>query len=111
MRIPDPDSDPDKAGAIVEQVFEARFQAVSRERAQEITAAFAALETQAEREAHEFDLAKEFMVDWRNVEGADGKEAPFSQDSFLKALGYPWFRTAVYEAYTQAMSGEARAKN
>ena len=107
VRIPDPD----QAGAIVEQRFEARFQAVARERAKEITTAFAALETPQEREAHEFDLAKEFMVDWRDVEGADGKEVPFSQDSLIEALEYPWFRTGVYEAYTQAMSGEARVKN
>ena len=107
VRLPDPDH----AGGVVEQIFEARFQAVSRERAQELGAAFEALGTQAEREAHEFDMAQEFMIDWRQVEGAGGADVPFSRQEFLRALEYPWFRLAVYSAYTQAMSGEARAKN
>ncbi len=108
VRLPDPEN----AGAIVEHSFEAQFLALPHDRAKQIDADYRALKTQEEKEAHEFDHIKEFMIGWRDVEDQNDNVLPFNEENLVAMLQHAWFRTGIYKGYAEAMRGEeAREKN
>lgn len=51
-----------------------------------------------------------FFVGWRGVVD-DGQDVPFSEDALTQVLDMPGVANAVFEAFREAMSGKARAKN
>ncbi|WP_282045536.1 hypothetical protein [Roseibium album] len=102
VRMPDPE----KAGKIVEQSFEAQFEALNEDQAHEIDAAFRNLESEEERRAHQHDVLRRVTKDWRGVLGADDKDQPFTSEAFDLCLKQGWFRAGMYEAYRQAMAAE-----
>ncbi|WFE92306.1 hypothetical protein K1718_13355 [Roseibium porphyridii] len=103
VRMPDPDH----AGSIIEQKFEALFEALNDDRAAELDEAFEALETDKQRKAHQHDVIRTVMKDWRGVLTEDDSKQPFSSDVLDLCLKQNWFRIGVYEAYAQAMRAEA----
>ncbi|TFF20542.1 hypothetical protein E3C22_16675 [Jiella endophytica] len=103
--------DPAKAGATIEQTFEALFEAVSLDEAEAMNADYLALKTDAERSAHQHDFLKRALKGWSGVQGPGGAEVPFTDETFATALQHAWFRQGVYRAYSQSLSGEARTGN
>lgn len=104
--------DPECPGAVMEQSFEALFLALPRDEAIEMDAAYAALKTREEREAHEYDLLRRVVRDWKDVVDENNAVVAYSEAMLDKALQFAWVRTGFYRAYAQAMSGEAaKAKN
>ncbi|MCV0424669.1 MAG: hypothetical protein K5905_04290 [Roseibium sp.] len=102
VRMPDPE----KAGAIIEQKFEALFEAMSDTKAKEMDAAFAGLETDEDRKVHEHDVIREVFKNWRGVIAEDGKDQVFTPDVLERCINHSWFRVGVYEAYAKAMRAE-----
>ncbi|MES0879700.1 hypothetical protein [Roseibium sp. SCP14] len=102
VRMPDPNN----AGAIIEQKFEALFEALPEDRANEMDEAFAALETAKDRKAHQHDAIREILKDWRGVIAEDESEQPFTEDAREQCIQSTWFRIGVYDAYAQAMRAE-----
>lgn len=48
---------------------------------------------------------------WDDVIGDDGEPVVFSAEALDQALRFPWFRSAVTEAYVRSISGEAQRGN
>jgi|GEM_PF-926809 len=104
VRMPDPE----KAGVIIEQKFEAQFEALDEDQANELDAAFRNLETDEERKAHQHDVLRKVTKNWRGVEAQGGGDQSFTEDVFELCLKQNWFRAGMYEAYRQAMNAEAQ---
>lgn len=51
-----------------------------------------------------------FFVGWRGIVD-DGQEVPFSDTALGQVLDMPGVANGVFEAFKEAMSGKARAKN
>lgn len=51
-----------------------------------------------------------FWVGWRGIVD-DGADVPFSEGALQQVLDIPGVANAVFEAFKEAMSGKARAKN
>lgn len=104
--------DPDRPGAVMEQAFEVQFLALPRDEAIAMDSAYAALKTHEEREAHEHDLLRRVVRDWKDVVDEKKAAVAYSEAMLDKALQFAWVRTGFYRAYAQAMSGEAaKVKN
>lgn len=103
VRMPDQKN----AGKIIEQKFEAYFEALSDERAKALDKAFNNLKTDEERQAHEHDVLREVLKDWKGVVGEDDQKQPFTAELREVCINNTWFRAGVYEAYRQAMRAEA----
>ncbi|WP_425417331.1 hypothetical protein [Oricola indica] len=95
--------DPDKSGQIAEQSFEGRFKALADDRVKALAATRDDDELQT--------MIRESLVDWRDVQGPDGKDVPFSGEALAQALRFPFFRLGVFAAIVDASSGKAAEKN
>lgn len=103
VRIPHPEN----AGAVIEQTFEGLFEALNDDKANELDEAFAGLETDEERKAHQHDVIRAVLKDWRGVVAEDESEQPFTSEALEQCIKNNRFRVGVYEAYAQAMRAEA----
>jgi len=104
--------DPDNPGTFISEEFEMQFEALSKTEGEALDDAYAALETDKEKRAHEHDVARRVAVGWRGVEEGDGKALAFSAEGLEQMLEYSWYRAGIYTAYAEAMGGqEARRKN
>lgn len=92
--------DPEKAGAVISQAFEAKFLLIGKDRLAELEA------------DGEDRLLTEILRDWRGVTEDDGTATPFSDAALARCLPFAHFRVAVYRAYLSALNGQAvRTKN
>ena len=102
VRMPDPE----RPGAIREQSFDMRFEAIPDDQARAIDEARHALPPD-EQTAHLVGSVVELCRDWRDVQDDEGGEVPFSAEELRSQLSFPWFRAGVVSAYQQALSGQA----
>lgn len=102
---------PEKPGEFETQGFEVEFEAIGRKEAHDMDEVAARAATVEEVFNAEMNLLKRVVRDWRGVEDDKGKALAFSTEAFEAACDFPWTRRAIYDSYTQAVSGEARRKN
>jgi hypothetical protein len=102
VRLPDPD----KAGSILEQRFEAQFEPLSRDELLASQEAAAKLTTLRDMAEHEAAQATRMVTDWREIDDEAGKPLAFSPERLAQALQQPWFRAAINEALNRSMNGE-----
>ena len=108
VRMPDPDN----AGTFSEQKLKLLFEPQDREEALKAAEVHAKLKTPREQAEHEHQQLLAVVKNWDDVEDQDKNPIPFSAEVFLQALKQSWFRTAVYSAYADSLSGvEARVGN
>jgi hypothetical protein len=98
--------DPATAGKIIEQEFDAQFEALSIEDAKKLQAG--ADQSVADGEAA---FLKRVVLNWRGIVAEDKSEVHFSAEALDRAMRFTWFRAALYSAYLAAIRGEARVKN
>ena len=89
--------DPEKAGKIISQTFEAEFQMIGSER-------LTALDGES---GDQHAVLKEVWTGWRGVVDEDGGEADFTFEGRDRCLDYAHVRLALYTAYLEASSGRA----
>lgn len=102
VRMPDPE----RPGSFSPQTCEVQFEALSEERTREIRERIGAL-PEDERMDHASAIVLEAARDWREVEDEAGVAVPFSAEMLTEQLRYPWFRRGVFDAYVEALSGQA----
>ncbi|WP_428429543.1 hypothetical protein [Pararhizobium sp.] len=104
--------DPKEPGKFVKQRLKVEFEAEDRDEAIARMDAIAAMPPK-EQADHEYDALKAIVKNWDDVMEADQKTpVPYSPENFEKAIKFNWFRTAIYRAYGESMSGdEARLGN
>jgi hypothetical protein len=104
--------DPENAGKMVSQHLKILFEPVGRDEAMTAQEAYEKLETPRARAEHEHAQLLAVVKDWDDVEDAEKKQIPFSEEFFTAACAQPWFRAAVYNAYAESMNGrEAQLGN
>lgn len=101
---------PDRPGKFVNQSFDVKFKALPKSEADTMRDEFSRLETEEERNKHQDDLLHRVCSDWRGVEDDAGEEAEFTSSSFLQAMEWSWFRTAVYLAFAESLAGDQARK-
>lgn len=107
-----PSTEKERAGEIDLVTFNMKFKPLGRDAAIASQEAYVELGTARETADHEFEQAREACVDWDDVWDAKGNPKPFSADALHEAWQHAWFRTGVYEAMADSLSGEgARAGN
>lgn len=106
VRIPDPE----KAGKIIEQTFEALLCPETQGDAIAADEAVDTLATIRDRADYDRTRLSRIVRDWRGVVDDAGKSVPMTPATFDVALGHSWFRAALWTAYRDALSG-ARAGN
>lgn len=99
VRVPDPD----KAGEVLTQTLEMKFAPQDQDEVLAQQETYNKLRTARERVDHEREQLQKICLDWRGLEG----DPPFNAENFAKAIGKAWFRQAVYEAYSDSLSGTA----
>jgi len=97
---------PDEPGKILERTLKVQFEPQPREEAIAAQEKYNTLETQRERDAHEVEQLMKVCKNWDDVVDADGGAVAFTPDNAAKALNIGWFRTGVYRAYSESLSGE-----
>ena len=102
VRLPDPD----RPGKIIKQRFKMQFEAQPRDQVIADQERLNALTGLSEIAEHEYDMLRRACTDWKDVDGEDGKPAPFTREAFDAQLQRTQFRVAVYEAYNESQSGE-----
>lgn len=108
VRIPNPEV----PGKMIEQKLKILFEPQDRDAAVAATEAYEKLVGARARADHEHQQLLEVSKDWDDVEDDDRQAVPFSEDNFRAALQKGWFRSAVYSAYSDSISGnEARVGN
>ncbi|WP_323005682.1 hypothetical protein [Pseudorhodobacter sp.] len=108
VRLPDPD----KAGAIIEQQFDAQFAPLPREDMLAAQEASAKLTTLRALTDHEAAQVARIVKSWRGIVDDAGNDVPFTPELLQAALQQPWFNKAINEALTKSMNGEeARVGN
>lgn len=88
--------------------FRGRFLLLSQARLKEIATRMEGIAEQTENVITLYDLAKEVLTGWEQMEDEDGAEIPFSaeaQKMLLDIYGAPAF---VVKAFYEAMNGEQR---
>lgn len=104
--------DPETPGAFTEDHFEIQFEAIPQREAEDIERELLKLTEADEIRQRRFDLLKRVTRDWRQVCDADGQPLTFSEPVFAAALEWPWFSSAVLDAYLEAITGGGgRRKN
>lgn len=104
--------DPEAPGKFIEQRLEVRFNVPDQDDEIAYQEKFAAATTQRERVEMEMARLLEMITDWRGVEDDERTEVLFNKEMITAALKQPWFRTGVYTALAEAISGkEARLGN
>ncbi|WP_299165792.1 hypothetical protein [uncultured Tateyamaria sp.] len=99
------------AGKLTSHEFKMRFRAIDRDAALAAREEYAALTSEREVVEHEVADILANCVDWDGVTSG-GTALAFTEDNLRKALQKTWFRTAVYEAMAESLSGdEARLGN
>lgn len=102
---------PADGGSIVEQSFEVRFTAQTRDDA------IAAIEKAAQtrdpraRAELEYEQLRSVVTDWRGVIDQDRAALPFSETAFAQACQTTWFRAGLNAAYADALNGVGAAGN
>lgn len=96
-----------RPGEIDVQAFEMQFEAVDASAGEEILAEVQALTSHDDLLAHRHDFLVRVSHDWRGIAG----DVPFSAEALRRALDFKPLRDAVDQAYSDAMSGKAAAKN
>lgn len=108
VRMPDPHT----PGKIAEQQLKVLFEPKGRDEAIASQETLAALNTAKERADHEQSELKDVVKGWDDVVDDEGTPVPFSDEAITAALQMSWFRTGVYSAYADSLSGqEARLGN
>ena len=108
VRMPDEHN----PGKMAEHELKVLFEPQPREEAVKAAEAYAKLKTAREQADHEHQRLLAVVKNWNDIEDQDKNPIPFSEQSFLQALEYPWFRLGVYNAYTDSLNGiEARMGN
>ncbi|WP_349295235.1 hypothetical protein ABEB22_18305 (plasmid) [Thioclava sp. 'Guangxiensis'] len=108
VRMPDPQN----PGKIAEQQLKVLFEPKGRDAAIASQEALSKLDTPKERADHEHSELKAVVKGWDDVLDEEGTSVPFSEEMLGAALQMSWFRTGVYSAYADSLSGqEARLGN
>lgn len=102
--------DEKKPGKFVTQTFDVQFEALKLDDAKKIDDELAELD-EAGRRSRQFKMLTTVVRNWRGVVDDVGDEVVFSEEAFDRALQYAWIRTSLYDAYSKALSGEARRGN
>ena len=103
--------DPENPGRYRRQHLKMLFEAESQDDALNRDEALALLETTRERIEHERNRLLAVCKSWDDVIGDDKTPVPFTEENFLSALQHSWFRTGVYRAYLDSISGRAALGN
>ena len=108
VRVPDPEN----AGAILEQKLKVLFEPQDREEAMAASEAYAKLTSARDKADHEHHQLLAVVKNWDEVEDDDKNPVSFTPEIFMAAVKQSWFRTGVYAAYADSLSGiEARLGN
>ena len=108
VRMPDPDN----PGKLVGQEMRIRFEARDQEAEIAEQERIQSQATVAEQARAERDSLAAICRDWEGVVTPDGQPLPFNKANPAAALQQPWFRTAVFRAYHESLTGqEARLGN
>lgn len=106
VRRPDPDLE--RAGQIIEERFRALLEPPPQDEALDIQARIAAMRDPIQRAREERDALAAVCKGWdSDVTDASGAPVPFSAPALQAALQQVWFRTGLYQAYAESLSGEA----
>ncbi len=97
-------------GRFMRQSFEVEFEAIGTDEAERLRADFAAKEGEEARRAQHY-LLERVVTGWRGVVDTAGAAVPYSGDTLVAAAAQPWVARGLYEAWTAAMTGEARRGN
>lgn len=107
-----PSAQKEDAGKLVAQKLLMQFKVVERDAEMAAQEAYKALENAQEIVEFEIDQMIDKCLNWDGVDGDDGAPKPFSKDNLRGELQKSWFRSAVYQALAESMSGEeARTGN
>lgn len=98
--------DPEKAGAIVVDTFEAQFVALSADDIEAFDEQLAKAKSTSEAVKQTVDRVLSVTRNWRDVVDAGGKPVAFSEASLRAAVGVTWVRDGILSAYRMAMRGE-----
>lgn len=99
--------DPENPGKVIEQMFEARFEAQTEEEQRKQQEAYERLMTDNDRSRHEHAALYAVTKDWRGVASEGGGDEPFTPAAFERAMQHSWFRLGMYKAYRDSIYGNA----
>nr|WP_321511099.1 hypothetical protein [uncultured Celeribacter sp.] len=98
--------DPECAGKLIEMTFEAEFEFRDQDQLMAEQEAMNAAQTLRKQVEIERENLAGRIVGWKGIDDGKGGEAVFSKAALMNELKNAWFRTGVYRAISESLSGE-----
>lgn len=94
--------DATQPGHVVEQKFKLLFEIMERDKVLELEEA-----SLKDGSDWRFTMLLQVIKGWEDIVDHDGAPVRFSDETFGHAMQFSWFRFAAFNAYSQAVNGEA----